>query len=155
MDWPLVVGCDYIPRIQEVQVSITSLARCWRSWLEEFLGRCTRVAAQCAAGLKPSSISKKGHDTAALKRGSSTPVCRVQQLRNRSRLELYGTLSRSYTQEMREWLGQDSVEYDVEIDRDARARVRSVAANLRTVPILLEEAKVVQVGWQERGCIVE
>jgi mycoredoxin len=74
-----------------------------------------------------------------------------------ARLELYGSTSCPYTQEMREWLewlGQDFVEYDVEHDHDARERMRSLAANLRTVPVLVEEGKVVQIGWQGRGCAV-
>jgi hypothetical protein len=32
----------------------------FRNLLEHFLGWCTRLAAQCAAGLKPGSIFKKG-----------------------------------------------------------------------------------------------
>lgn len=74
------------------------------------------------------------------------------------KLELFGTATCPYTQEMREWLewrGRDFVEYDVERDRDARERMRTLAGNVRTVPILVEEGKVVQVGWQGRGCTVE
>jgi len=33
--------------------------------------------------------------------------------------------------------------------------MRSLATSLRTVPVLVEEGKVVQVGWQGRGCSVE
>ena len=75
-----------------------------------------------------------------------------------AKLELFGTASCPYTQEMREWLefrGRDFVEYDVERDRDARDRMRAVAGSVRTVPILVDEGKVVQVGWQGRGCTVE
>ena len=75
-----------------------------------------------------------------------------------ARLELFGSASCPYTQEMREWLewlGHDFVEYDVEHDHAARERMRSLAARLRTVPVLVEEGNVVQVGWQGRGCTVD
>ena len=73
-------------------------------------------------------------------------------------LELYGTKRGCpYTQDMREWLewkGAEFVEYDVEKDFVARDRMRSLAKGQRTVPILIEGNKVVQIGWQGRGCIV-
>jgi glutaredoxin 3 len=72
-------------------------------------------------------------------------------------LELFGTKGCPYTQEMREWLewkGSDFVEYDVEADSAARERLRAVANGRRTVPILVEGDKVVQIGWQGHGCIV-
>jgi glutaredoxin 3 len=33
--------------------------------------------------------------------------------------------------------------------------MRELAKGQRTVPILVEDGKVVQVGWQGRGCIVD
>jgi mycoredoxin len=72
-------------------------------------------------------------------------------------LELFGTKSCPYTQEMRQWLewkGSDFVEYDVEADSAARERLRALANGQRTVPILVEGDKVVQIGWQGHGCIV-
>ena len=75
-----------------------------------------------------------------------------------ARLELYGTARCPHTGEMREWLEwkrSEFVEYDVEADADARARMRQIAGGQRTVPILVEDGKVVQVGWQGHGCIVE
>ena len=72
-------------------------------------------------------------------------------------VELYGTSSCPYTRDMREWLelrGADFVEYDVEADRAARERLRAVAGPQRTVPVLVEDGAVVQVGWQGRGCTV-
>ena len=72
-------------------------------------------------------------------------------------LELFGTKSCQYTQEMREWLewkGTEFVEYDVEADAAARERMRSLANGQRTVPMLVDGGKVIQVGWQGRGCIV-
>ena len=71
--------------------------------------------------------------------------------------ELYGTSTCPYTRDMREWLemrGLDFVEYDVEADQAARERLRAVAGPQRTVPVLVDEGTVVQVGWQGRGCTV-
>jgi glutaredoxin len=75
-----------------------------------------------------------------------------------AKLELYGTARCPHTGEMREWLEwkrSDFVEYDVEADPVARARMREVAAGQRNVPLLLEDGKVVQVGWQGRSCVVD
>jgi glutaredoxin len=72
-------------------------------------------------------------------------------------LELYGTASCPYTSEMREWLewsGKDFQEFDVESDQQALARMRQFAAAPYTVPILVEDGKIIRVGWQGRGCIV-
>jgi glutaredoxin 3 len=74
------------------------------------------------------------------------------------KLELYGTARCPHTGEMRDWLeGKRSefVEYDVEADAEARRRMREIARGQRTVPILVEDGKVVQVGWQGHGCIVD
>ena len=74
-----------------------------------------------------------------------------------AKLELYGTRSCPYTQEMREWLefrGREFVEYDVDADRAARERVRALASGQRTVPVLVEDGKVVEIGWQGRGCVL-
>ncbi len=70
--------------------------------------------------------------------------------------ELYGTASCPYTQEMREWLEwkeRDFVEYDVEADAEALERMQA-ATGQRTVPVLLEDGKIAQIGWQGRGCVV-
>jgi len=72
-----------------------------------------------------------------------------------AKLELYGTKTCPYTEEMREWLewkGQEFVEYDVEADAAARDRMRALASEQRMVPVLVEDGKVVQIGWQGRGC---
>ncbi len=71
--------------------------------------------------------------------------------------ELYGTASCPYTQEMREWLEwkkREFVEYDVEVDAEALKRMQAATAGQRTVPVLLEDGKVAQIGWQGRGCVV-
>jgi glutaredoxin 3 len=71
--------------------------------------------------------------------------------------ELFGTPSCPYTREMREWLefrGRDFVEYNVDADPRARARLKALVGNQRLVPVLVEDDKVVQIGWQGRGCAV-
>jgi glutaredoxin 3 len=71
-------------------------------------------------------------------------------------LELFGTASCPHTREMREWLewrGCDFVEYDVELNRDALARMRELTGQ-RIVPVLTEGGKLIQSGWQGRGCVV-
>ena len=75
-----------------------------------------------------------------------------------ARLELFGTARCPHTGEMRDWLEwkrAEFVEYDVEADPAARRRMRELAAGQRSVPVLVEDGKVVQVGWQGRSCIVE
>ena len=48
---------------------------------------------------------------------------------------------------------REFVEFDVDTDAEAFARMRE-APGQRTVPVLLEDGKVVQIGWQGRGCVV-
>jgi glutaredoxin 3 len=72
-------------------------------------------------------------------------------------LELYGSSRCPYTQEVREWLEwnrRDFKEYDVEADSNARARMHALDSSVRTGPVLVEDGKVIQVGWRGRGCIV-
>jgi glutaredoxin 3 len=72
-------------------------------------------------------------------------------------LELYGSARCPYTQELREsleWKRRDFREYDVEADPEARARMNALDSTVRTVPVLVEDGKVIQIGWQGRGCIV-
>jgi len=74
-----------------------------------------------------------------------------------AKLELYGSAGCPYTEEMREWLEwnhREFVEYDVEADIEARIRLRSIDHDLRAVPVLVEDGKVVQVGWHGRSCVV-
>ncbi|MGB9434439.1 MAG: glutaredoxin domain-containing protein [Candidatus Acidiferrum sp.] len=73
------------------------------------------------------------------------------------KLELYGTAGCPYTSEMREWLqwkGSEFTEYDIEIDIQARERMRQLVKAPYTVPLLVEDGEVIQVGWQGRGCVV-
>ena len=72
------------------------------------------------------------------------------------RYELYGTSRCPYTQEMRDWLelrGMDFVEYDVERDKTAFERMKALAGGQRAVPVLVEDGRVVQIGWQGRSCV--
>jgi glutaredoxin len=74
-----------------------------------------------------------------------------------ARLELYGTASCPYTRELREtleWGRRDFLEYDIEVDLEARQRLCSFDSSLCTVPVLVEDGKVIQIGWQGRGCVL-
>jgi glutaredoxin len=73
-------------------------------------------------------------------------------------LELFGTARCPHTQEMRDWLEWrrcSFVEYDVERDPEARRRMRELAGGQRNVPLLAEDGRVLQVGWQGRSCVVD
>ncbi|MFY9949592.1 MAG: glutaredoxin domain-containing protein [Candidatus Sulfotelmatobacter sp.] len=75
-----------------------------------------------------------------------------------AKLELFGTARCPHTQEMREWLEwkrSDFLEYDVEANPAARQRMRELAAGQRAVPLLVEDGKVIQIGWQGRSCFVD
>jgi glutaredoxin len=75
-----------------------------------------------------------------------------------AQFELYGTPRCPYTSEMRDWLefrGCEYVEHDVEADATARTRMREISGGQRSVPLLVENGKVVEVGWQGRSCIVD
>jgi glutaredoxin len=70
---------------------------------------------------------------------------------------LYGTAGCPYTREMREWLEwnrREYVEFDVESDAAARERMRAIDKSVRTVPVLVQDGKIVQIGFGGRGCIV-
>ncbi|HEX3370729.1 MAG TPA: Uxx-star family glutaredoxin-like (seleno)protein [Candidatus Cybelea sp.] len=72
-------------------------------------------------------------------------------------LELYGTRACPYTAEMRsdlEWEGRPFVEYDVEADAEARGRLFSLVEGAVSVPVLVDEGRIVQVGWKGQGCYV-
>jgi len=72
-------------------------------------------------------------------------------------LELFGSASCRYTGELRddlEWDGRNFVEHDVEADADALARMLELTDGQRTVPVLVENGRVVQVGIGGRGCVV-
>jgi len=72
-------------------------------------------------------------------------------------LELYGTHRCPFTSELREdleWKGDSFVEYDVELDADALRRMLELTAGNATVPVLVEDGRVKQIGVNGRGCFV-
>ena len=72
-------------------------------------------------------------------------------------IELYTTGGCPYSEAAREdleWRGVDFIEYDVEWDEEARGRMLELTGGNRTVPVIFEEGKPVQVGWMGRGCAV-
>lgn len=74
-----------------------------------------------------------------------------------ARFELFGSPGCPHTREIREWLewqGEEFVEYDVDTDEAARGRMRALTGGQRMVPVLVEEGKVLQIGWQGRGCMI-
>ena len=74
-----------------------------------------------------------------------------------SSVELYtaaGCEHSAAAREDLEWRGVDFVEYDVEKDREAYGRMLGITGGNRTVPVIVEEGKPVQIGWMGRGCTV-
>ena len=72
-------------------------------------------------------------------------------------IDLYTAEGCPYSEAAREnieWRGVDFVEYDVEKDAEARERMLKLTNGNRTVPVIFEEGKPVQVGWMGRGCSV-
>ena len=72
-------------------------------------------------------------------------------------LELFGTQACPYTSELREdldWQGREFVEYDVETDGEALARMRALLPGAAAVPVLVEDGRVLQVGYRGRSCYV-
>ncbi len=69
--------------------------------------------------------------------------------------ELFGTPSCPYTAQLREdlhWRKQGFVEYDVDADAQALERMLELRQGDRTVPVLVDDGRVVQVGYEGRGC---
>jgi glutaredoxin 3 len=72
-------------------------------------------------------------------------------------VELYTTAGCPYSAAAREdleWRGVDFVEYDVERNLDAYERMLELSGGKRTVPVIVEENKPIQVGWMGQGCSV-
>ena len=70
--------------------------------------------------------------------------------------ELYGTASCPYTAQLRddlEFRGSEYAEYDVERDPDALARMVELTRG-GAVPVLVENGRVVQIGYEGRSCYV-
>jgi glutaredoxin 3 len=73
-----------------------------------------------------------------------------------ARVELFGASGCPYTDEMREhliWNDVAFVEYDVEADADACARLRALTGRA-AVPVLVEDGRVKEIGWRGRSCAV-
>ena len=72
-------------------------------------------------------------------------------------VELYTTSGCPFSAAAREdleWRGVEFVEYDVERDAAARARLLAFTGGVGTVPAIVEPGKPVQIGWMGRGCAV-
>ena len=72
-------------------------------------------------------------------------------------VELYSTAGCPHSAAAREdleWRGVDFVEYDVEHDLEARERMLQLTGGQRTVPVIVEESRTVQIGWMGRGCVI-
>lgn len=70
-------------------------------------------------------------------------------------LELYGTAACPFTAQLRDdlqWRRAEFVEYDVERDAAALARMLELSGGDRTVPVLVRDGHVEQVGYEGRGC---
>ena len=128
-DHAIVVRCDYIPRIQEIQASI------YHAMLETHaaLDRGDRVAVASEQDPESAAVAHVG-------------------------TELYGSASCPFTGELRaqlEWEGRAFVEHDVERDPRALERLlRLAAASPARVPVLVVDGAVVEIGWQGRSCLV-
>ena len=73
-------------------------------------------------------------------------------------IELFGTRACPYTAELREqllWDQRDFVEYDVGDDRDALERMLRLTDGQRTVPVLVENGQVTQIGWRGLGSVID
>ncbi len=74
-----------------------------------------------------------------------------------SEVELFGGSGCQYTSELREqllWEGREFVEHDVETDTMALRRMIELTGGQRTIPVLVVDGQVTQIGWQGRGCTV-
>lgn len=72
-------------------------------------------------------------------------------------LELFTSKTCQFSAQLREQLeldGLDFVEYDVDIDREARERLTELVGANVMVPVLVEDGRVTQVGVAGRGCFV-
>jgi glutaredoxin 3 len=72
-------------------------------------------------------------------------------------IELYTTAGCPHSEAAREgldWRGVDFIEYDVEKDQEALERMLELSGGHRTVPVICEEGKPIQIGWMGRGCAV-
>jgi glutaredoxin 3 len=72
-------------------------------------------------------------------------------------IELFGASGCPYTSELREhlvWNHVEFIEYDVEADAVARARLLELTGGGAAVPVLVEDDCVKEIGWHGRSCAV-
>jgi mycoredoxin len=72
-------------------------------------------------------------------------------------LELFGTPGCPFTAELRqelEWDSREFVEHDVEGDPAAFARLTALTGGQRAVPVLVEDGRVLRIGFEGRTCMV-
>ena len=72
-------------------------------------------------------------------------------------LELFGSSTCQFTAELREeleWQEREFIEFDVDSDIAALWRMLELTGGQRTVPVLVEDGRVLSIGYQGRGCIV-
>lgn len=72
-------------------------------------------------------------------------------------LELYGSKHCPYTTELKEeleWQGEIFVYHDVEDDWEALERMLELTRNQRTVPVLVEDGRIKELGYKGRSCTV-
>jgi glutaredoxin len=72
-------------------------------------------------------------------------------------LELYVVRTCPFCGELREQLeldGSEFREYDVEADPEARERFLALCGADRIVPLLIEDGRIKQSGWEGRGCAI-
>ncbi|HEY8312579.1 MAG TPA: glutaredoxin domain-containing protein [Candidatus Baltobacteraceae bacterium] len=72
-------------------------------------------------------------------------------------LELYGSRTCPYTAQLRadlEWNGEPFVEFDVDEDAQACARMLDLVSGAAMLPVLVRDGSVAQIGYQGRGCYV-
>lgn len=72
-------------------------------------------------------------------------------------LELFGSSTCQFTAELREeleWQEREFIEFDVDSDIAALRRMLELTGGQRTVPVLVEDGRVLSIGYQGRGCVV-
>lgn len=70
-------------------------------------------------------------------------------------LVLFGSASCPYTAQVREdleWRREPFVEYDVDANEQALEQMLRLTGGDRTIPVLSDGDRVVQVGYEGRGC---
>ena len=72
-------------------------------------------------------------------------------------LELFGSSTCQFTAELREeleWQEREFIEFDVDSNIAALRRMLELTGGQRTVPVLVEDGRVLSIGYQGRGCVV-